>query len=98
MSHMERVVKAVNYLVQVTCINGIVDPDLLLSPEYRATFDSFDEVEQAVLFDVIRTMFGDELDDPVKLLSVFYLSTLDQHAVFHALNMAFGAVNEGAML
>lgn len=98
MSHMERVVKAVNYLMQVTCINGIVDPDQILSSEYRANMKDFDLEEQLIIFNTIRTMFGDYVLPTVKLHDLFQVATSDQHAIFHALKMAYGEHNEGEML
>jgi hypothetical protein len=98
MGHLERIVKASNYLVSVSILDGSVDIDRLSSADYRSNHSGFELDEQQTLFDVIRTMFGDYVNPSVKLDDILHLSALDTQAVMVALDMAYGAIKDGELV
>lgn len=90
-----RVTQAVNQLLRVSSLYGELDPDRISSSEYRAEGHWFELDEQQMLFNFIRTLFGDYVLPRVTVEQlIFELGTIDRQAALTALNMAFGPVNE----
>ena len=90
-----RVTTAVNQLLRVSSLYGELDPDRISSSEYRAEGHYFEIDEQQLLFNFIRTLFGDYVLPRVTLEQmIFELGTLDRQAALIALNTAYGSVNE----
>lgn len=98
MGYFERVARAANHLISVSMLDGLVDMDQLISPDYRTEFKTFQEDtlddELMTLFNIIRTMFGDYVLPSVKLDDIISLSTLNRQAVITALNIAYELVEE----
>ena len=90
-----RVTQAVNQLLRVSSLYGELDPDRIASSEYRSEGHWFELDEQQLLFNFIRTLFGDYVLPRVTVEQlIFELGTIDRQAALTALNMAFGSVNE----
>ena len=90
-----RVTTAVNQLLRVSSLYGEIDPDRISSSEYRAEGHYFELDEQQLLFNFIRTLFGDYVLPRVTIEQmIFELGTLDRQAALIALNTAYGSINE----
>ena len=90
-----RVTQAVNQLLRVSSLYGELDPDRISSSEYRAEGHWFEQEEQNLLFNFIRTLFGDYVLPRVTLEQVIYeLGYIDRQAAITALETAYGSINE----
>lgn len=90
-----RVTTAVNQLLRVSSLYGEIDPDRISSSEYRAEGHYFEIDEQQLLFNFIRTLFGDYVLPRVTVEQlIFELGNIDRQAALIALNTAFGSINE----
>ena len=90
-----RVTTAVSQLLRVSSLFGEIDPDRVSSSEYRAEGHWFELDEQQLLFNFVRTLFGDYVLPRVTVEQlIFELGTIDRQAALTALNMAFGSINE----
>lgn len=90
-----RVTTAVNQLLRVSSLYGEIDPDRVSSSEYRAEGHYFEIDEQQLLFNFIRTLFGDYVLPRVTVEQlIFELGNIDRQAALTALNMAYGSINE----
>ena len=90
-----RVTTAVNQLLRVSSLHGEIDPDRVSSSEYRAEGHWFELDEQQLLFNFIRTLFGDYVLPRVTLEQVIHeLGYIDRQAALTALNTAYGSINE----